>query len=99
MMPIRTGHRKRGPMIPIRLAYLYSWAEVLEPVLALKVGSKYIDTFGVIYRLHSALGTFLFNSIYSPNVRSCRESGNALLSALQDVMSNNEDLNRDLSHN
>lgn len=91
--------RGRRQLIRISLAYIYELASNLEPLTNIDKDATYSDAFVAMMSGQTALDGLLNGSIFSLDLRSCRDAGNKLLNELRKA--NGEmagDFQRKLAH-
>jgi hypothetical protein len=83
MMPTSAAQTPRSrPVIRISLPFVYRLATELEPIPTLQSGEKIFERLYVLFSAKIILETLLNASVYSLSLRSCRESANTLLTAI-----------------
>jgi hypothetical protein len=75
-------------VIRISLPFLYRLAGELDAIANLRGGGKIIDSYTALLDAQIAIDGLLNNSVFSQLLRSCRESGNALLSSIEEIIIN-----------
>jgi hypothetical protein len=81
--------RERGPVIRISLPYVYKLATDIEPLLAIKTGEHINNHYFTLLSAEYAIDSLLTGSVFSPTLRSCRESAQGLLASIRNLTTDN----------
>lgn len=73
-------------MIKISLPYVYKLATDMEALSKVKMGQRQAEYFFDLLSVRISIDALLNNSVFASTLRSCRESGSELLSAIDKII-------------